>query len=249
MSTQKKYYAVAVGRRPGLYAAWYGPEGAEAQVKGFPGARYKGFPSRAEAAEWLKDCDKPTAVPAPGTSAKKKQPASVPPVPGKGQGRLVMYADGGCLDNPGPGGYGVVLLDGRQRKELTGGFRRTTNNRMELMACIAGLRALRAGKALTIFSDSSYVVNGMTRGWARKWQRNNWMRTDTEHAENADLWAALLELCDKHKVAFVWIKGHANNPENERCDQLARQAALAKNRPLDEGYEERQRRRHVGTSV
>jgi len=114
---------------------------------------------------------------------------------------------------------------------------------MELMACIAGLSTLKAQSALTIYSDSSYVVNGMTRGWARKWQRNNWMRTETERAENADLWSALLELCDKHEVAFVWIKGHANNAENERCDQLAKQAAHTRNLPPDEGYEERQRRR------
>jgi ribonuclease HI len=150
---------------------------------------------------------------------------------------VVIYADGACIGNPGPGGYGVVLLYGEHRRELSGGFRRTTNNRMEILAVIVGLRALKQTCSVTVHSDSEYVVNSMSRGWARRWQENGWMRTKKERAVNPDLWDELLELCDKHEVKFVWVKGHAGNRENERCDQLAQRAAQRKDLPPDEGYE------------
>ena len=150
---------------------------------------------------------------------------------------VVMYTDGACTGNPGPGGYGVVLLHGEQRHELSGGFRRTTNNRMELMGAIKGLEALNQCCQVTLHSDSQYVVEGIERGWARRWRGNGWMRNKREQAVNPDLWGRLLDLCEKHEVELKWVRGHAGDPENERCDQLAVQAAHENELPLDEGYQ------------
>ena len=151
--------------------------------------------------------------------------------------QVTIYTDGACTGNPGPGGYGVVMMFGEHRRELSGGFRRTTNNRMELMGPIEALEALKQGCQVTLHSDSQYVVRAMEEGWARRWQGNGWMRNKKEQAVNPDLWSKLLDLCDKHDVDFRWVRGHAGNPENERCDQLAVQAAYGKDLPADEGYE------------
>jgi ribonuclease HI len=151
--------------------------------------------------------------------------------------RVTIYTDGACLGNPGPGGYGVVLLYGDHRKELSGGYRLTTNNRMELMAAIQGLVALTKPCAVELFSDSEYVVNAVEKGWARRWRANGWYRPNRKKAENRDLWEKLLSLCDRHQVHFEWIRGHAGHAENERCDQLAFQAAQMPNLPPDDGYE------------
>lgn len=148
-----------------------------------------------------------------------------------------IYTDGACIGNPGPGGYGVVLLYGNHRKELSGGFRLTTNNRMEMMAAIVGLRSLKTSCAVTLYSDSQYLVEAIEKGWALRWQANNWWRNKKEKAANADLWQQLLDLCSQHQVTFKWVKGHAGNPENERCDQLAVQAASQEGLPPDTGYE------------
>jgi ribonuclease HI len=148
-----------------------------------------------------------------------------------------LYTDGGCLDNPGRGGWGVVLLFGKHRKELSGGYQLTTNNRMELMAAIQGLEALKEPCKVRLYSDSRYVVDGITHGWAKRWQKNNWWRTKKKKALNPDLWERLLGLCEKHLVEFIWVKGHTGNRENERCDVLSQQAALAKNNPEDPGYD------------
>lgn len=151
--------------------------------------------------------------------------------------QVVIYTDGACLGNPGPGGYGVVMLYGANRKELSGGFRLTTNNRMELMAAIVALRALKTKCVVKLHSDSQYVVQAIQQGWAARWQAQNWMRNKKEKAINPDLWAQLLELCRQHEVEFIWVRGHAGNRENERCDQLAVAAAQQANLPADEGYE------------
>jgi ribonuclease HI len=150
---------------------------------------------------------------------------------------VTIYTDGGCLGNPGPGGYGVVLIYGTKRKELSGGFRRTTNNRMELMAAIRGLESLKHPCRVTLHSDSEYLVNAMEKGWARRWRDNGWRRNKKEKAINPDLWEHLLELCDIHKVHFNWVQGHAGTPENERCDQLAQDAARGEHLAVDEAYE------------
>jgi ribonuclease HI len=132
-----------------------------------------------------------------------------------------IFTDGACSGNPGPGGYGVILRCGAYEKELSGGEAMTTNNRMELSGAIAGLSALRERCRVTLYSDSSYVINGLGRGWARKWRANGWKKADKSPALNADLWDRLLTLCEQHDVKLVWVKGHAGHPENERCDRLA----------------------------
>lgn len=147
-----------------------------------------------------------------------------------------LYTDGGCINNPGPGGYGVILIYNSHRKELSGGFRLTTNNRMEIYAAIAGLEALKEPCRVTLFSDSQYLVNAIEKGWARNWRRNGWRRSNKEKAINPDLWERLLKLCEIHEVHFEWLRGHAGQSENERCDELAKAAARKSNLPPDPGY-------------
>ena len=135
---------------------------------------------------------------------------------------IEIYTDGGCSGNPGPGGYGIVLLYNGLRKEISGGYKQTTNNRMELLAVIRALEALKEPCKITLYSDSKYVIDSITKGWVYKWQKNNWMRNKTDPALNVDLFKLLLPLLKAHEVSFVWVKGHASNIENERCDTLAR---------------------------
>ncbi len=149
-----------------------------------------------------------------------------------------IYTDGACSGNPGTGGYGVVMLYKGQRKELSQGYRLTTNNRMEMMAVIKGLEALKVPCQVTLYSDSKYVVDSISKGWVYKWKANNWVKADKKKALNVDLWERLLALMDKHKVIYVWVKGHADNVENERCDQLGREAIASGNLIEDEGYNE-----------
>ncbi len=136
-----------------------------------------------------------------------------------------IYTDGACSGNPGPGGYGVILMYGSLKRELSGGEKQTTNNRMELSGVIRGLSALREPCEVALYTDSQYVVNAMTKGWAKKWQANGWMRNKREKALNPDLWEKLLALCEQHEVTFHWVKGHAENAYNNRCDALAVEAA------------------------
>ncbi len=150
---------------------------------------------------------------------------------------VTIYTDGACIGNPGPGGYGVTLLYKRHRRELSAGYRKTTNNRMELLAAIEGFAALKERCRVTLYSDSEYVVKAMDRGWARKWKANGWRRNKRQPALNADLWERLLALCDNHQVEFTWVRGHAGHPENERCDQLALEAANQPDQSVDEGFE------------
>lgn len=150
---------------------------------------------------------------------------------------IIIYTDGSALGNPGPGGYGVVLNYDGNRKELSGGYRQTTNNRMELMAAIMGLNTLKERCRITLYSDSKYVINAMSKGWAKRWKQNGWRRNQKDVAMNPDLWDVLLQICERHEVSFSWIKGHAGHKENERCDHLAKLAAQRPNLPADEGYE------------
>lgn len=152
--------------------------------------------------------------------------------------RVTIYTDGAAEPNPGPGGYGVVLVYGPHRKQISGGFARTTNNRMELMAAIKGLELLKEPCDVTLVSDSKYLVDAMTKGWARRWRQQGWKRSNKEPVVNPDLWERLLALCDKHNVTFAWVKGHADHPENELCDRLAVEALQQPNLPPDEGYVE-----------
>lgn len=153
------------------------------------------------------------------------------------QKHVTIYTDGACLGNPGPGGYGVVLLYNGNRRELSHGYRKTTNNRMEIMAVLAGLRSLKEPCRVTLYSDSRYVVDAMSKGWAKRWRERNWKRNAKESARNPDLWAELLDLSDRHRVDYRWVKGHAGDPLNERCDELAVAAARGQDLAIDEAYE------------
>ena len=149
----------------------------------------------------------------------------------------MIYTDGACSGNPGPGGYGAVLRYGGHSRELSGGFRKTTNNRMELLAVIVGLETLTDPCRVTIYSDSKYIVDAVNKGWARRWRANGWRRNRREKAVNPDLWARLLDLLEIHDTEFRWIKGHAGNAGNERADALAVAASNSDCLAVDEGYE------------
>lgn len=236
MGESQKYYVVAKGRKPGIYTAWFGPGGAEELIRGFSGACYKKFGSLAEAERWLENpisamvASGKTTSPTGSATRKPRLFSALTP------GKIVVYTDGGCRGNPGPGGYGVIIIAGETRTELAEGFRFTTNNRMEMMACLAALKALPPPSDIILHSDSRYVIDGINKGWARKWRANNWMRTKSDAAQNSDLWTQLLDLCDSHRVRFVWVHGHAGQTENERCDELAGAAALGPDLKEDLAY-------------
>ena len=239
VQNKKKFYAVAVGNSPGIYTEWFGDNGAEIQVRGFAGAVFKGFPTKAAAEDFIKQNAGRKRKARPKASSSKSKASRKPskPMIVPQDGSIVIYTDGGCLNNPGPGGFGVVVQDRKEKKELSGGYRLTTNNRMELMACIVGLGSLGKSSKVTLYSDSQYVVNGITKGWAVRWQANGWMKNKREAAVNPDLWERLLELCGKHDVRFQWVKGHAGNAGNERCDELANIESAKKGLPADRVYE------------
>ena len=149
---------------------------------------------------------------------------------------ITLYTDGAASGNPGPGGFGVVLKSGVHRKEISMGFRKTTNNRMELLAVIVGLEALKMpGNIVTVYSDSRYVVDAIEKGWLFDWEKKGF-----KGKKNPDLWRRFLTVYRKHQVRFIWVKGHANIAENERCDQLAVQAYKNSNLSVDSYYESEQ---------
>ncbi len=137
------------------------------------------------------------------------------------QKQIELFTDGACSGNPGPGGWGAVLRYNGREKELSGGEKNTTNNRMELTAVIEGLSALKEPCRVLLTTDSKYVVDAINKGWVYSWQKNGWKKADKKPALNVDLWEKLLLLLDRHSVEFIWVKGHAGHPENERCDALA----------------------------
>lgn len=242
MAKKTKFYAVRLGHKPGIYPTW---EECRMQVDGFSNAAYKSFSTRKDAEDYLNGHTQPELR--SREPVEKETPATMTqtlPVSAHDDSslkRVVIYTDGACTGNPGPGGYGVVMIHGKERKELSAGFRLTTNNRMEIMGCIAGLRALKTQCDVTIYSDSKYVVNTMTKSWALKWRRRGWKRKcengELKDALNADLWAQMLDLCDRHRVRFNWVRGHSGNEGNERCDQLARAATVSGGLGIDVAYE------------
>ena len=135
--------------------------------------------------------------------------------------QVELYTDGACSGNPGPGGWGAILIYKGTEKELSGGDKSTTNNRMELTAVIEGLSALKESCIVELFSDSKYVIDGLSKGWAASWRKNGWKKADKKPALNPDLWETLLSLTEKHQMRYHWVKGHAENPYNNRCDELA----------------------------
>ena len=250
---KSKIYVVAQGKTPGVYTGWGGVGQAQEQVQGYPGAVYKSFGSAREAKEWLETVPHRPAVmdalaklPDSGRLSGGRKKSSGAAASGGHQadleaGKIVIYTDGGCLGNPGPGGYAAVVLDDQERNELSGGYKRTTNNRMEVLACIKGLESTPSGAEVVLISDSKYTVDAMTKGWARKWRSKNWMRTPTEAAKNPDLWKRMLEVCEERKVMFRWVKGHAGTEENERCDELAVSASRGDDLAVDEGFSEEEK--------
>jgi len=149
---------------------------------------------------------------------------------------VTVYTDGACLGNPGPGGWAAVLLFQEKRKELSGGFAQTTNNRMELTAALEALEALKRPCRVKLHSDSQYLINAVSKGWAEGWRKRGWMRNKKERALNSDLWERLLKAVSRHEVEWVWVRGHAGNPENERCDELAVQASQGHPEAVDQGF-------------
>lgn len=146
--------------------------------------------------------------------------------------KVIIYTDGAARGNPGPGGYGAVLMSGQHRKELSEGFKLTTNNRMELLAVIVALETLKADRCdVTIYSDSKYVVDSVEKGWVFGWQKKGF-----KGKKNPDLWRRFLVIYPKHNVKFIWVKGHSDNIENERCDQLAVQASMQRDLLVDKEY-------------
>ena len=153
--------------------------------------------------------------------------------------QVELYTDGACSGNPGKGGYGIVLCYGSHRLELSGGYRLTTNNRMELLAAVEGLRKLKEPCEVTLYSDSKYLVDALRLGWLQNWHRRGFKKADGKPVLNPDLWQALLEQLSRHRVTPVWVQGHADNALNNRCDELAVKAAAAATQP-DPGYRKEQ---------
>ncbi|MDH3348084.1 MAG: ribonuclease HI [Desulfobulbaceae bacterium] len=240
MASKKKYYAVAAGRKPGIYHSW--PQTLE-QVHHYSGAVYKSFSTLSDAEAWLDQTNDPSykATSAP-TKSKNRHPSPTTPLSNTNTNTapdtIIIYTDGGALGNPGPGGYGAVLNYNEHCKELTGGFRLTTNNRMELLAAIMALRSITsADKPIILHSDSAYMVNGFQKGWVKGWKKRGWKKSDKQPVLNIDLWQELADLVDQLKITFKWVKGHAGDPLNERCDQLARESAGKPDLPPDVIYE------------
>ncbi len=153
------------------------------------------------------------------------------------QKQINLYTDGACSGNPGAGGYAAILVFNAKEKEIAGGFRKTTNNRMELTAVIEGLKALKEKCNVSIYSDSKYIVDAFKAGWIYKWEKLGWRRSKKDRLLNPDLWKELYELSKKHDIIFNWVKGHNSHPMNERCDRLAVNESKKSNLPIDEVYE------------
>lgn len=229
---KNNFYAVKKGRLTGLFKTW---DECNQQVKGFPGAVFRGFPTEQEAKEWLSGApESPPLFPDDTgtvnhrTSAKSKPHMHRTAAENEPPADYTVYTDGSCLRNPdGPGGYAAVILstqDGKTR-EISGGEPSTTNNRMELRAGIEALRALPSHSTVDFYTDSQYMKNAFTKYWLHNWKRNGWHTATGEPVKNQDLWRALDEAFSLHIVRFHWVKGHAGNRWNERCDELARSEA------------------------
>ncbi|MCI6159092.1 MAG: ribonuclease HI [Selenomonadaceae bacterium] len=235
MAEKKKVYAVKRGRSTGLFNSW---PMCQKQVAGFPGAVYKGFATAAEAMRWLSGV---TGAEEKAYAAKKSQPrASIPPARAAsayrtspvspGGADYIVYTDGSCLRNPnGPGGWAAVITEVRTGAvtELSDGEHSTTNNRMELSAAIAGLSAIETPSKIALYTDSQYLRRAFVNHWLVNWKRRGWKKADGNPVLNQDLWMRLDALYSRHQVQFHWVKGHVGIEQNERCDQLAKAAAMA----------------------
>ena len=212
----KKFYAVKRGRKTGLYTVW---AECAAQVKGFQGAVYKGFMTEDEARAWLGGADARTEQ--PRAAAEMAEPSAP-------DADYIIHTDGSCLRNPGgPGGWAAVIETTATGavEEKSGGDPETTNNRMELTAALMALSAVPEGARVTLYTDSQYLKNAFTKFWLPAWKKRGWKKADGEPVLNQDLWVQLDAAFAARQVQFHWVKGHAGNPRNERCDALARAEA------------------------
>ena len=215
------------------------------QVKGYKGAIYKSFINRDEAILWLRE----SVLAASGTVSEnlieliKSQMIDSSEIQNKSNseiaGKIIIHTDGGASPNPGIGAYGVVLQKGRLRKELSGAYALTTNNRMEMMGVIVALQSLKEPSVVELHTDSKYIVDSITKGWVYGWIKRGWKKSDGQRPENVDLWQQLLDVLKGHTVEFCWVKGHAGNTENERCDALVSEARRSKHLLQDDGYQKR----------
>ena len=218
----KKFYAVKRGRTTGLFTAW---EDCAAAVQGFQGAAYKGFMTEAEARDWLEGAE----CGADGTKSPARRTASAAePDPMPVGTDYIIHTDGSCLRNPGgAGGWAAVIetVATGEVREKSGGDPETTNNRMELTAALMAVSSVPAGARVALYTDSQYLKNAFTKFWLPAWKRRGWKKADGQPVLNRDLWMQIDAAFAARRVQFYWIKGHAGNPRNERCDELARAAA------------------------
>ena len=220
----KKYYAVKRGRKTGIFTVW---AECAAQVQGFQGAVYKGFMTEAEARDWL-DGAVDSAAPhaAKSGAAAKKSSALIVEEPVDAD--YIIHTDGSCLRNPGgAGGWAAVIetVATSEVREYSGGDPETTNNRMELTAALEAMNAVPEGACVALYTDSQYLKNAFTKFWLPEWKKRGWKKADGEPVLNQDLWMQLDAAFAARQVQFHWVKGHAGNPRNERCDELARSEA------------------------
>ena len=217
----KKFYAVKRGRKTGIFTVW---AECSAQVQGFQGAVYKGFMTEAEARDWLSGGASMSNEGTPRTGKKSATPAPAESI----DADYIIHTDGSCLRNPGgAGGWAAVIetVATGAVTEHSGGDPETTNNRMELTAALEALSAVPEGARVALFTDSQYLKNAFTRFWLPAWKKRGWKKADGEPVLNQDLWMQLDAAFDARRVQFYWVKGHAGNPRNERCDELARSEA------------------------
>lgn len=227
---KKKWYGVAAGKKPGVYDTWFGENGAKVQIDGYKGAVYKGFMSYEEAKLFVEGK-------ADFSPVEKAKPAVIP------ENSIIVYTDGGCINNPGSGGYGAVILLDDGDVELSGGVRYTTNNRMEMLACIKAMEYLKdRSEKIIIHTDSAYISNAVNKGWLKSWERNGWLKSNKEPVLNSDLWKEILSYLKSLNVEIRWVKGHAGVKYNERCDVLANTCARRENLDIDYIFEEDNKR-------
>ena len=222
----KKYYAVKRGRKTGLFTVW---AECAAQVQGFQGAVYKGFMTEAEARDWLAGGASAANEGTVCTGKKSAAPAPAEPI----DADYIIHTDGSCLRNPGGAGGWAAVIENVATGEVTehsGGDPETTNNRMELTAALEALSAVPEGARIALFTDSQYLKNAFTKFWLPAWKKRGWKKADGELVLNQDLWMQLDAAFVARRVQFHWVKGHAGNARNERCDELARAEAERFNR-------------------
>lgn len=233
---KRKFYVVWRGHQEGIFDSW---AECKSKIDGFKGAKYKSFPTFEEAKSAFEHGSE-TKIASNKSRDKDVNKQHIEDL--LNAGKVVIFTDGGALGNPGVGGYGVVMRfrikDKTYLKELKKGFRETTNNRMELLGVIDALKSMKdPSKEIELFSDSKYVVDAITKKWARSWQSKGWVKSNKEKAKNIDLWEDFLSIEDSYNVNYNWVKGHAGIAENERCDELAGEAMRGDEHFIDAEYE------------